>query len=341
MYPADLAAWHAWQRRQYPARALRHAVSRRRSEPEPLHLTLCGRSPRVLVALEARTPTQIAALVRPAEAVGGIAVLSPVPAADILGGTTTTVRPGASVPEALGSVRAVLGVGDYLPAGARARAWADELRAAFVVVQHGLLTPHAPPLPRRAHLLAFTERDARFWTLGRPDVTWDVVGSQLLWDAAAGNGTRKPVDPSARPVFLGQLHGAELPRWGKIRRATAFCRAEDAVYRPHPREEDKLSRLTHAAWERLGITVERNGGPLTEVTGPVVAAFSTGVLEAAARGLPAWVHYPDPPAWLEEFWDRYGLHAWGDDPTPAPPQPTVEPAQAIADRLTDLIEERP
>ena len=340
IHPRDLDAWHAWQLRQYPARALRHALSRRTAAPESLCLTVSGPSPRVLVALEARTPTQIAALVRPAAAVGGVAVLSPFPAADVLEGTTTTVLPGAGLPDALGSVQAVLAVGDYLPAGAQARAWADGLGARVVVVQHGLLTPHAPPLPSGAHLLAFSEEDARFWASGRTDVTGEVVGSQLLWDAAAPQETsRAPVDPGARPVFLGQLHGAELPRWGKIRGATAFCRAEHAVYRPHPKEQDKLSRLTHAAWERMGITVERNGGPLTEVGGPVVAAFSTGVLEAAARGIPAWVHYPDPPDWLEEFWDRYRLHRWGQEPTPAPPQPPVEPAQAIAARLTDLIED--
>ena len=58
--------------------------------------------------------------------------------------------------------------------------------------------------------------------------------------------------------------------------------------------------------------------------------FSTGVLEAAARGLPAWVDFPDPPAWLREFWDRYGMREYGGEPSDPPPRPAVEPAAAIA-----------
>ena len=70
--------------------------------------------------------------------------------------------------------------------------------------------------------------------------------------------------------------------------------------------------------------------PLADLAAPVVSVFSTGVLEAAARGLPAWVDFPDPPAWLREFWDRYDMRPYGGDPTPAPARPDEEPAVAIA-----------
>jgi hypothetical protein len=62
----------------------------------------------------------------------------------------------------------------------------------------------------------------------------------------------------------------------------------------------------------------------------VVSVFSTGVLEAAARGMPAWVEFPKPPSWLQEFWERYGMSRYGAEPTPAPSRPAVEPASAIA-----------
>ena len=134
-------------------------------------------------------------------------------------------------------------------------------------------------------------------------------------------------------AYLGQMHGAELQRSKLTRAAASFCRENDAVYRPHPSEKDKLSRLTHKVFRRAGITVDASR-PLNELTGPVVSVFSTGVLEAAAQGRDAWVHFPRPPAWLEEFWERYGMHQYGDSPTPAPARPDVEPAKRIAELLT-------
>jgi hypothetical protein len=86
-----------------------------------------------------------------------------------------------------------------------------------------------------------------------------------------------------------------------------------------------------AAYERAGITVDRSGAPLVELAAPVVSVFSTGVLEAAARGRQAWVDFPRPPAWLGEFWERYGMHRLGSEPTPAPALPDVEPARRVAE----------
>ncbi|MDQ2763525.1 MAG: RNA-binding protein, partial [Pseudomonadota bacterium] len=132
------------------------------------------------------------------------------------------------------------------------------------------------------------------------------------------------------------LHGAELPRRGMARAAFTFCREHNATYRPHPSEIDKLSRAQHALWERRGITIDRSGTPLREHNGPVVAAFSTGVLEAAARGVPSFVHYPEAPMWLAEFWDRYGMKQWGQEPTPAP-WTGADPAAAIRAAVMDVM----
>ncbi len=205
------------------------------------------------------------------------------------------------------------------------------------VVQHGLLTPYAPPLPRDCTLLAWSEADGEFWRSGRDDVDVIVVGSQLLWQAA-----RRPavtVDPGAPLIFLGQLHAAELPRRELARVSFEFCRDHGARYRPHPAEVDKVSRLQHLIWRRRGVVFDDSGVALDRLAAPVVAIFSTGVLEAAAAGRPAWVHHPDPPRWVAELWERYGLHRWGQDPTPAPPLPDVEPAVRVAEILDAAVQD--
>ncbi len=222
----------------------------------------------------------------------------------------------------------VLSTGHFLPLGSRAWRAATGAGRPFLTVQHGLLTPYSPPLAPGTTLLAWSDAEADFWRAGRADVTSLVTGSALLDEAA--RAPSPPVHVGARPVYLGQLHGAELPREQLARSAEAFCLAEHAVYRPHPAETDRVSRSTHQRWERRGITIDRRGVPLAELAAPVVSVFSTGVLEAAARGLPAWVHLLDPPAWLTEFWTRYSMHPWGMPSTPPPALPTVPPAQAVA-----------
>ncbi|MFM6850375.1 MAG: RNA-binding protein, partial [Terrabacter sp.] len=105
---------------------------------------------------------------------------------------------------------------------------------------------------------------------------------------------------------------------------------------PHPSERDVLSRLTHQGYQRLGITVDASS-PLSALSGPVLSVFSTGVLEAAARGRDAWVDFPRPPAWLGEFWERYAMHRLGTLPTPAPDRPEVEPARRVAQVVTEAL----
>lgn len=335
LFPRDLDEWQRWQSRNHRLRHLRDAVLPRRVAP--LWLAVRGRSPRVLVGLDAATPTQRASLVRPLEMLPGVdaAILTPTRAPRLLPGRgwTWSQCDGHRPPDVLSGIRAVLTVGHFLPAGALANHWAGQLGAARIVVQHGLLTPHAPPLPPDARFLAFSDADAEFAASGRDDVVCSTVGSQLLWEAAL----EQAAPPSeGAPVYLGQLHGAELPRGIKGSVAADFCRATGATYRPHPAETDVVSRIQHARWERLGVVVDRSGRPLRELGRPVVSAFSTGILEAAARGLPAWVVFPEAPLWLSEFWERYSMRLWGGPPTPAPPRPEYEPARVIAKRLIEL-----
>ncbi|MDP5227722.1 MULTISPECIES: RNA-binding protein [Arthrobacter] len=314
---------------------MKDRVLRRQDRPEPvLMLAVRGREPGTLIAVEASTPAQQAALLDPAERLPSdepLAVLAPqrIP---LPGGPWTWQPADRELPSALRSLHVVLVVGHYLPAGSLAVRWAGDLRADVVVVQHGLLTPYAPPLPHGATVLAFGDADLEFLRAGRNDLRGYVVGSQLLWNALQ-TSTARDTDAEAPPVYLGQLHGAEMGRSRKAASASEFLRDTGASYRPHPSENDILSRLQHERWRRRGITIDDGSIPLKDLDRPVVSIFSTGILEAAVRGLPAWSHYARPPAWLEAFWDRYGIHRWGDTPTLAPQTPSREPAQAIADHL--------
>lgn len=329
----DLPAWRRWQQSQHRLRQVRHAV-RPGPGPQPEHfvLTTYDPEPRLLVALDSSSPTSHAALVEPlARLELPVAVLSPGPTPDLGRPPLTQQDVGADLPGALRGVAAVVSLGHYLPRGELAHHWARGLRAQSVVVQHGALTPYAPPLPHGARLLAWSNADVDFWRSGRTDVAHEVVGSQLLWNA----GDQRPApDADTRLTYLGQMHAAELPRARLARAAAALCRAHDAVYRPHPSERDRLSLLAHNGFRRLGITVD-GSTPLARLAGPVVSVFSTGVIEAAAQGRDAWVDFPRPPAWLAEFWERYGMHRSGSTPTPPPPRPGVEPARRVAEVLQE------
>ncbi|PPG35630.1 RNA-binding protein [Pseudoclavibacter sp. RFBG4] len=335
----DLDAWHRWQEsRSLKQQFVKHL--RRAHQAPEFFLLANGPEPRLLVPIEAPKPSTIAAYTAPLRFLGEeqIAVLAPSDVSHLLEGHWTSTRvSGRDLPEILHGIRAVFSAGSYLPAGELAYEWSQQLGARFVVAQHGLTTPFAPPLARGSHLLAFSDSDADFWKSGRRDVSHEVVGAQILWNAAqrkrAATDTR-----DAKPVFLGQLHGAELPRRISAKTAQRFCRATGAEYRPHPSETDRLSRIQHSVWQRRGIEFENSGRTLGELHRPVVSVFSTGVLEAAAAGEQAWVTCVDAPDWVLDFWERYGLSQWGEDPTPAPPVPQTEPAQSIAASLARILE---
>lgn len=332
-HPRDLAAWQRWQASRSPLRSVKHAI--RRGEPPRFELEAPVDAD-ILVVHDSWSPTSGYALTRAAEHLdpARIAHLHP-PGRRITEVPSTAVAEvDSEVPAQLRSIRVVASLGHYMAGGRLGHAWARTLRVPFVTVQHGLLAPSMAPLATDTVLLAWSDEDANFWRSGREDVVTHVVGSQLLWSAA--QQPKRVADD--RPVFLGQLHGAELPRRGFARASWQFCQATGATYRPHPAEGDKLSRLQHALWERRGIEIDRAGGPLSEIDRPVASVFSTGVLEAAARGLPAWVHYDGPPAWLSEFWERYGMSRWGREAHPTQPRgiPEAEPARRIAALIEEM-----
>lgn len=353
LFPQRLAPWRAWEGSHHRLRRARAAVAAASGRvlhggaggPEAV-IASRGGAPRVAVVVDAPTSSQQAALIAPLAHLRDVVVVCPpevlalLDGSDGAGGAGARPAPGwdvvplsaVGVAERLDSVTDVLAVGHYLPLGAGAYRWAQSHGARFVVVQHGILTPFMAPLPVGAHLLAWSEADAAFWASGRRDVSHEVVASQLLWRAAQEPPANAGSD--AAPTFLGQLHGVELGRAYMTATSHDFCRATGALYRPHPAERDRLSRWTHAAWEREGITIDRSGTPLVETRSPVVSVFSTGVLEAAARGLAAWVHAPGAPDWLSALHARYSMSPWGASPTPPPPATGQEPARTVALALT-------
>jgi len=333
-HPADLVAWRRWHESRHPVRQLARAARARLRAPADVRVDLLAPSgdAHVLVAVEATHASVDRAVVAPLAHLPAerTAIIAPVgwqpPAA-----YATHLRRSVTLLELPGLVapRAVLAAGHYTDIGAAAFALAETRGAAFLVSQHGALTPFAPPLPRAAHLLAWSDLDGAFWTSGRRDVTVTSVGSQLLWLAGGLPSARPSTDEAL--VYLGQGHAAEISRARLARAALSTCREHGAVYRPHPSERDVTSRAVLAAYGRAGITVDTSGVPLVDLGAPIVSVFSTGVLEAAARGRDAWVDFPRPPAWLGEFWERYAMHRLGTLPTPAPDRPEHEPARRIAE----------
>ena len=294
-HPEDLAAWQRWQDRQHPLRSVKARL--RPPGPATGVLTAGGPAPTVLVAIDSTSPSNLAALLAPVAHLdpARVVVLSPGDVRSLLPDGRWTTRDW-STGEPLPEVGAVLSAGHYLALGAASYELARGRDVPFVVPQHGALTPMAPPLPRGAVLCAWSEEDAGFWRSGRTEITSHVVGSELLWQAGRA-GHAAGFDPTAAPTYLGQLHGAELPRRDLAAAARDFCRTTGATYRPHPSERDRASRRIHAS-------VGARGDPRRPVRHPAGSGDHPGrrrVLHRRARGGRA--RYPrlgrlPPPAGL-------------------------------------------
>lgn len=329
---SDLAAWQAWsasRSRVYGGLRAAKAKLRPVAAPSATMYVPTG-VPRTLVVLDLLTPSSRFAAHDPLRHLDAetTAVLTSLADPELpMSGSWTATPWHGSLDR---SIEQVLSLGSYFGLSAQVKTLTRGRDARFNVVQHGLLTPWSPPAAEGDHLLAWTLEDADYWRSSTPGVTIEVVGSQVLW-----NATQQPSAAlgDERPVVLGQLHGIELGKGDALRAYLRFCRGRDVSYRPHPSEADAVSRAAHKLMRRAGIDFEQSGRPLVDLGRPVVSIFSTGSLEAAHRGLPSWVMHPAPPAWVEDFWQRYRLARFGAEPTAAWHRPTHEPARTVADIL--------
>lgn len=356
-HPTDLAAWHgSVGAGSNPLRNLPNRIRSRR-DPEPPELMLppgsAGHAD-ILIVIESPTASQVASLVAPMRFLDPerVALLTTAGSRHRLqldpSSAWVTITDPQDLSRALPGLRSVLTYGHYMRLGAIADITARKVGATSFVAQHGIITPLAPPLPEGSHLLAWSEADVRFWTSGRSDVGHHIVGSQLLHEAhqgAAGDGllfpseTERDLGTPTGITYLGQLHGSELPRRSMASAAVHFCRSTDATYRPHPSEHDLVSRMQHALWRRRGIRFDSSRLPLRDLHTEVVSVFSTGVLEAAAAGIPSWVNFPDPPEWLEELWQRYSMSRFGSAEPTRVEAPIDEPARTVAEIIAANAEE--
>lgn len=339
----SLEEWHAWQRRRTPL--LKRVRTRlRRSRPTELVLVASGQHPRVLAPVDALNASHWASVVEPLRVISERAPVAALALAELASGLPPELgQPIARFDsehlpwDRFDSVQTVVSIGAHLPCGSLGHEIALRSGIRNSVVQHGLFTPFAPPLPAEARLLAWSAADAEFANQLSPGrLEADSVGSQLLWNAAGNAGA--PVRTSAAPLFLGQLHGLELGRRVTVRTVDRLAAEGRLVYRPHPAERDVLSRLQHRRWARRGIVFDADARPLPEVDRPVLGIFSTGLLEAAAARRPTWAVCADPPEWVEEMWERYSIARHGaPEPTAPPEVPQKEPASAIAELVLERV----
>ncbi|MBF1674263.1 MAG: RNA-binding protein, partial [Rothia mucilaginosa] len=261
-YPLDLDAWQAWQRRQkklkwakYKLNSLLDSARSRTVAEEPVRglLYTRGAKPQVLIVMDSFSPTNRNAILEPLKHLGAVDVALWVPedASEYLDGQYASERysrkdwseqeiSGDELMRLLPDVRIVLSAAQFLGRGAVAYEFSRAIGAEYWMVQHGLLVPQAPPLPVGCTLLAFSEADAQFWASGRRDVTTHAVGSQLLYLAAQkAAGAEEQKQNDLEPIFLGQMHGAELPRASFAYASHSFLKKYGGIYRPHPSEKDK------------------------------------------------------------------------------------------------------
>ena len=239
----SLEDWRRWhERRQGWLRHLRVRLASDAGARLSVHAsTDIDKGRPVIVALDSASPSQRASLLRPAEILmqRGIPVAVVAPEAVEPQLRTRGLSPAGNIGvqgwdvTGLPPPLSVLSAGHYLTAGWVGWKLSVAHEIPYLVVQHGVLTPHAPPPPAHAHLLVWNSKDGGFWSSGRREIATTVVGSQGLWEAAQ---VRVVVDPQAPLHFLGQLHGAELPRAVTLRTVQALRTEGNFVYRPHPGE---------------------------------------------------------------------------------------------------------
>ena len=177
LFPEDLNQWYAWQRSTNRIGNVKHTIKQvaswgklsHISAPSRIFLSSRGSRPsQLVVALDSIGATSLKALIEPL-------AYTDVAATVISHNDITHYLPGEDwyveeilLSEALNQLnpQVVLSAGHYLDLGSVTFELALHIGADYVVSQHGLNTPFAPPLAPSTHLLAFSQADAEFWIAG-------------------------------------------------------------------------------------------------------------------------------------------------------------------------------
>lgn len=336
IHPRSLERWQEWRGSRRRARGIHRARASETATGYVLHTREGEGSARILLGIDTADGAAHGGLPAVLPYVhGSAAVVTPAGLSlEELSGPEWQHRriahPSAAL-EGLG-ITSMLTLGWHLEVGRSLHEWAREAEVPGAVVQHDVLTPFAPPLPPDTTLLAWTAEDGEFHRAERDDIAVRVVGSQRLWQSRHEAAGETPT-LEEQPMFLGQLSSIVLPRRVSLRAAATYCRFAEALYRPGPAETDRLARAAHLLLRRRGIGFQDPSITLSEQPRPLATVFSADILEAAVRGIPAWVHAPGAPSWVHEQWERYGMRRAGGEPTPAPMVGTDEPARLIAQIL--------
>ena len=328
-HPGDLAAWQRWQRAAAPG-SRRSAQAGAPEPPPPGRADLgasghprCWWRPRLV-----RPSNHDRAGVDRWRTSSPLRTLAARPHRDRCpvgraGAADAHARGRASRRTAARSSAAVLSAGHYTAARrGGATPWPRSAAPPSWSSQHGALTPFAPPLPRAVPCSPGARR-TRLLGVRAQRRHHHVVGSAA---AVAGgrDGPRRARSTRPRaPTYLGQLHGAETrpPRPGRGR--PRLLPRTGATYRPHPTERDRASPPAARGLGAQGIrSTQRH--PAGRARTPVVSVFSTGVLEAAARGSRPGSTSPARPRGWRSSGSVTGCTV-GRRPPPPPTDPTSSP----------------
>ena len=154
VFTRDLDAWLSWQADQHRLRSFKgKLVSTMRAPQAQWFLASNHAEPRVVVSMDTTNPTAVGSLIAPLTHVGDlpVAVVAPVPLEGIVADLGLRVTPlnAGRVDGLVAGASCVVTAGHYLPVGVATQRAAQRYGRPLLMVQHGALTPFAPPLPTR------------------------------------------------------------------------------------------------------------------------------------------------------------------------------------------------
>ena len=317
-HPRDLEAWHRWHHGAQPlTRRVRRSldvlrdIARPDGRAERVAVTRGGPRCRVLVLVEARTPSQLQPVVAPLRTSRSTTsswsrrCRSVTPCRRGCGrsrGRSRTRRCPSSRAAPRSSSRPATSSGSGASAG-----MPSPTRRASSPCSTGCSRRTLPRSPR-ARRCRVVRRRRRVLALGPG--RRDDAGRGVPAPVGGGPRAGRAPDPGARPVFLGQLHGVELPRALVTEAAESFCRVQGPSTGPTPpRPTAAPGRPTSGGRPRASPSTGRDAP--ARARGTRRQRLLHRGRRGRGRGPAGWVHCPSAPAVARGVLGRYHLARWG------------------------------